>query len=584
MKKLYILLILLSYSTFYAQFNYQKTWGTYYFGNRMVVANAVIDTQNNIIITGNVNLLEQPSYYSVFTSVNAYQTGVSGGISDGFIAKFDPQGNLLWATYYGGTGKDECHEVALDSQDNIYIAGFTDSASGIATGGSFMPSLPNSNAGFLTKFSPAGAIQWGTYFPTNVHALQINLNDEIYIAGLTNITTGISTSGAFQETAICCSASGLPYVDWNGYINKFDSLGNRVSGTYTGKVDGVNGAGIGVKITTDSANNVYVVGLLQINSAAAGSYGSPGCHQPMIGGNNNSYLSKFNSTLDQRLWSTYYGGSNAVLIQTIETSGSDVYIAGACTSPDNVATPGSHQPSISGSYDGFLVKFNGVGVRQWGTYYGGTGSEPGIYDVKIKDGYIYVAGGSRSATNTATVGTYQDTFLGGPGDGFFAQFTIDGVRNWGSYFGGTGNDGMSSILPYGADSFYLVGGTTSSTGIATSDGFQPQLNTGNPPNNTIPVNIYLAKFDHLPLGVSQYNKNGLGLYPNPNNGKFTVTIDKQKSNEIFINVFDVIGKSVYSGRTTDSETELNIPNLKTGVYFVTVTGENFNESLKFIKN
>ena len=51
----------------------------------------------------------------------------------------------------------------------------------------------------------------------------------------------------------------------------------------------------------------------------------------------------------------------------------NVYLAGDTNSTTGIATTGAHQTTLEESYDAFLVKFNSSGVRQWGTYYGGTG-------------------------------------------------------------------------------------------------------------------------------------------------------------------------------------------------------------------
>ena len=54
-------------------------------------------------------------------------------------------------------------------------------------------------------------------------------------------------------------------------------------------------------------------------------------------------------------------------------------LAGYTTSTTGIATTGAHQTTSGGDYDAFLVKFNSSGVRQWGTYYGGTGYDDGLF-------------------------------------------------------------------------------------------------------------------------------------------------------------------------------------------------------------
>ena len=51
----------------------------------------------------------------------------------------------------------------------------------------------------------------------------------------------------------------------------------------------------------------------------------------------------------------------------------NIYLSGDTSSTSGIATTGAHQTTLEEGYDAFLVKFNSSGVRQWGTYYGGTG-------------------------------------------------------------------------------------------------------------------------------------------------------------------------------------------------------------------
>jgi hypothetical protein len=73
-------------------------------------------------------------------------------------------------------------------------------------------------------------------------------------------------------------------------------------------------------------------------------------------------------TSGQRIWGTYYGGSQSEGNSRI---GSDkynrLYLSGGTGSLNNIATPGSFQPSIAGSTDGYLAKFNLNGQRIWAT-------------------------------------------------------------------------------------------------------------------------------------------------------------------------------------------------------------------------
>src|SRR5690348_14662165 len=48
-----------------------------------------------------------------------------GLTSDAFIAKLDPAGKVIWATYLGGILDDSATGIALDPAGNVIVAGWT---------------------------------------------------------------------------------------------------------------------------------------------------------------------------------------------------------------------------------------------------------------------------------------------------------------------------------------------------------------------------------------------------------------------------------------------------------------------------
>lgn len=130
---------------------------------------------------------------------------------------------------------------------------------------------------------------------------------------------------------------------------------------------------------------------------------------------------------------------------------------------------------------------------EWGTYYGGISAE------WLKGGYafsnsaVYVCGGTSSADNIATTGSYQNTFGGGgillSEDAMLVKFNSDGVRQWATYYGSSGNDGFDcNISCDSSGNIYLASLTTSDNNIATTGSFQPSKS----PSNKA---AYLVKFN-----------------------------------------------------------------------------------------
>lgn len=73
------------------------------------------------------------------------------------------------------------------------------------------------------------------------------------------------------------------------------------------------------------------------------------------------------------------------------------------------------------------------------------------------------------------------------------------------------------------------------------------------------------------------------LYPNPNNGIFTILTDNALNLNISLSVFDTFGKIIYETTFNEGVVDLNIGNLNAGVYFVKLTKNQTTETLKFIK-
>ena len=71
---------------------------------------AAVDTSGNIYVAG--------------TTVGTFPGQVSAGSSDGFLAKYDSSGNLVWVRQFGSTGFESPRDVAVDAT-GIYVTGYT---------------------------------------------------------------------------------------------------------------------------------------------------------------------------------------------------------------------------------------------------------------------------------------------------------------------------------------------------------------------------------------------------------------------------------------------------------------------------
>ena len=80
---------------------------------------------------------------------------------------------------------------------------------------------------------------------------------------------------------------------------------------------------------------------------------------------------------------------------------------------------------------------------------------------------------------------------------------------------------------------------------------------------------------------TQQNIEGLSIYPNPvTEGKTFIYITTKKNFSKNIEIYNVLGKQVYSVVLTGKE--LNISSLNTGVYILKITENNISETRKLV--
>ncbi len=456
-------------------------WATYFGGTgSQSIHKVAYDHFGNAYISGQTN---SPSNMS---TAGSFQPGLAmNGSSvsmDGYLAKFNHAGVLIWATYYGTSAFDKSEAVACDNAGNVYIAGTT-SMPGLSTPGSHSSTIAGGVDIFIVKFDSMGNRQWSTYFggsgSDDIKGLACDSDNNLYVLGYTQSDTGIATQGSFKATKNLAQ---------DVFLAKFNTQGVRQWGTYFGGDD----ADYANDIAIDPYGNIAITGQTWSRSNIT----SPGSHQPAYDTSGptsgrfatrypDAFLAKFNSN-GARLWSTYYGGGyteNGTAVAT-DNSG-NIYLGGFTNSGNAIGTAGTFKPDtvdfqLSGgtlflSTHAFLAKFDSSGARQWGTYYG-TYKTGAITGLKCNpEGAIYAIGATTDTAGIATPGSYQSVYQGNQ-DNYIVKFDSKGQREWGTYYGGPQGEFFGSIdFNREKGIIYISGGTNSATGIATNGSYQSSL-------------------------------------------------------------------------------------------------------------
>ncbi|HVD97010.1 MAG TPA: gliding motility-associated C-terminal domain-containing protein [Cytophagaceae bacterium] len=393
-----------------------RLWGTYYGGegDDRIYNGVEVDSYDNVIVSGCTS-----STVNIATP-GAYQTTLNGP-SDHFIAKFTKDGVRLWATYCGGNGYEEYFsDAAIDPYDNIILFGSTFSNSGIVTPGAYQSYLSGSRNCYLTKFTTNGNILWATYYGGDQYDISIAVTTDkqsnIIFTGETSSTINIASPGAHQTTTSNDPGEG------DAFLVKMTPAGTRVWGTYYGGYE----SDFGTELAIDSKDNIILTGqtlsIENISTPGAYQLTKEGTTGP--GGSWDSFLTKFDPS-GNVLWGTYFGGVNNDFSYdvTIDTD-DNIYITGETDSYNNIATSGAYKGALSGpEADVFLAKFDSLGSKKWGTYYGGSSYDVGWHMATDYDNNIFITGYTQSTDGISTSGAYQEVSTPSYLNTFVAKFS-----------------------------------------------------------------------------------------------------------------------------------------------------------------
>lgn len=184
---------------FVARFNLKghRLWGTLLGGGADDMVEAIgIDSDDDIFVAGTTR-----SKMGIATA-GAHQSTI-GGDTDLFLVKFGESGKRLWGTYYGGEGPESQAALVVRKESEIYIAGRTESKNGIATMDGLKISRSGGQDLFIVKFDGSGDREWATYFGgekgESHPALAERGDDRLYLAGVTNSKSGLMIEDAHDK-------------------------------------------------------------------------------------------------------------------------------------------------------------------------------------------------------------------------------------------------------------------------------------------------------------------------------------------------------------------------------------------------
>ncbi len=270
-------------------------FSTYIGGERNdEVRDIALDAEGNIHIVGRVTS-------TTFPTTSAFQP-TFGGSSDGFAAVYKaPDYRLKFSTLIGAASAEEANAVAVDSQGNTYVTGFSQGP-GMATTGAYQKIVASPNDAFVAKISAAGtSLDWFTYYGGRGD----DQGQTIALDGSGNILVGgWATSNNLPTTADALQ----PAIrgDSDAFIAKFSNTGRELLyATYLGSTTTRSSI-------TESINRLAIDSLGSVTIAGV----SNGADFPTVrpiqaygGGSSDGFVARLNASLTAIDFSTHVGGT-----------------------------------------------------------------------------------------------------------------------------------------------------------------------------------------------------------------------------------------------------------------------------------
>ena len=320
------------------------------------------------------------------TSSNIYVCGVQNfglNTQSAVIAKYNTSGTLQWQrNLSGGSGRVGAYDLKLDSSNNVYICGETNSTT---------------NDALIAKYNTSGTLQWQRYIHDDndnrveTYALDLDNSGNLYIGGYTSESigwddyfiakipddgslTGTYGNYTYGDPSLTPATSTLTSstISSSQYINKtIDRIGSNHWIMSLGQGT-TNNVGEGIGYYTNF--NIFVAGYTDLP-------GDGTDHGIIVRVTSAGFLS----------WARTLGVSadfDKIRGLATRTGNGDNYVVGE-TDPT----------SPSGSRDILIAKYNSGGTVQWQRRLGSTNSGGGTeyqdigYGVAVdSSGNAYVAG------------------------------------------------------------------------------------------------------------------------------------------------------------------------------------------------
>lgn len=352
----------------------------------LLTASLFIIFSNLIIVGADNNLHDDPVQVITNTLVDLDNNYIIAGQTlneNIYISKYDPNGQIIWEHFMGGSGSDIVETLRVDGSNNLIIVGETWSSDFALTQNTMQMEYGGSGDIFVMQISSSGKVMWATYFGGSSRDQFLPYNDGVLISENNQITI------------------------W----------GNTYSSD--------------LQVSQDAFQKDFVGG-------DESTWGGAGAADGFV-----AHFSPDGSLS----WSTYLGGTGLDIIDIRFDNEQNLIVGAETASPDYPVYNAFQENYGGGSTDMAVTKFFLDGEVQWSTFLGGTGGEtfdPAdmFRSIEFDDQNNIIVHGLVSDNFPTTTDVFQPNYGGGTFDWSISKISPDGGLIWSTFLGGFSREGL----------------------------------------------------------------------------------------------------------------------------------------------
>jgi hypothetical protein len=435
------------------------------------------DTSGNLYMTGSFGGTVDFDFGAGVTNLTAT------GTVDGFIAKYNPQGGLIWAKSINGNAVADPWSVAVDQNENVYITGyFSDTYDFDPSAGTANLTATGTSVDiFFAKYDNNGDYQWA-------HAIGDNLSDGGNCIAISPLGD-IFLAGMFHGTMDFDPSAGTGILSTGAedmFLAKYDTAGNYL----WAKNMGGTGRNDPRSLAFDANNNVIMNGFFDSTTDFDPSAATANL---TAGGRLDAFVAKYDNN-GNYLWAGNPTGSGDqdYNYQVVVDESNSIYLCGRLDGTvDFDFSAATTNLTSSGQYDIFLVKYDEMGSLMWAKSMGNPSTNEEAFGLAMDNNQQLVMSGyfegkvdfdpSIAAADTAYL-TPQ-----GISDVFISAYDTDGNYLWAVDLGGAGASASSRPLIIDPTNHLYVAGSINGT-----VDFDPGTGTANASGGR--KDIFVAKY------------------------------------------------------------------------------------------